>query len=112
MKHEMKLWRAPFEAVRSGRKTIEMRLFDEKRSRILAGDAIAFENADTGERLLCKVKNIYRYKSFEALYQNHDKIAIGYEENEAADPKDMLAYYTQEKIDRYGVVAIEIQVED
>lgn len=107
----MKLWNAPFETVRSGIKTVEMRLFDEKRSRIHTGDTIEFINADSGEKLLCKVKGIHRYPSFESLYQNHDKISIGYRENEIADPKDMLAYYSQEQINRYGVVAIEIERE-
>ena len=32
--HYMKLWDAPFNAIKSGCKTIEMRLNDEKRSTI------------------------------------------------------------------------------
>ena len=112
MKHKMKLWREPFESVKSGKKTIEMRLFDEKRSLIQKGDEIEFKNVDTGEILLCGVKGIYRYKNFEELYKNHDKISIGYEENETAEPKDMLVYYSQEEIDRYGVAAIEIQIKE
>ena len=107
----MKLWTEPFQAVKSGFKRVEMRLFDEKRALIKKGDSIEFTNAETGETLLCNVKGLYCYESFEKLYENHDKIAIGYQENEIADPKDMLVYYPQEKIDRYGVVAIEIQVE-
>lgn len=110
MKHEMKLWNAPFEAMRSGEKTIEMRLRDEKRSRIRTGDTIEFVNADTGDKLLCLVTNIYPYASFEEVYKNHDKVSSGYKTDERADPKDMLAYYPQEKIDRYGVVGIEVAI--
>ena len=111
MKHKMRLCNAPFEGVKSGRKKIEMRLFDEKRSRLQKGDEIEFENVETKETLLCKVTGIYRYKSFEELYKNHDKISIGYAESEVADPKDMLAYYSKEEIERYGVVAIELAQE-
>ena len=107
----MKLWKSPFQAIKTGRKTVEMRLFDEKRALIQVGDTIEFTNAETGEVLLCKVKKLYRYESFEKLYENHDKISIGYEEHELANPNDMLAYYTKGEIDRYGVVAIEIQAE-
>lgn len=112
MKHAMKLWEAPFQSIKTGLKRVEMRLFDEKRAQIKVGDQIEFTNTDTGETLLCNVKGLYRYENFEKLYENHDKIAIGYQENEIADPRDMLAYYSQEQIDRYGVVAIEIQVGD
>ena len=109
MKHEMKLNAAPFSAIQLGRKTVEMRLYDEKRSQIKADDEIQFIHRDTGEVLVCLVTGLYRYESFAQLYQNHDKISIGYAENERAHPDDMLAYYSQEDIDKYGVVGIEIR---
>lgn len=46
MLHCMKLNRDPFEKIKSGSKTIEMRLFDEKRQRISVGDFIEFSSAD------------------------------------------------------------------
>lgn len=109
MKHEMKLNAEPFFAIQSGRKTVEMRLYDEKRSQIKAGDEIQFIHRDTGEVLVCLVTGLYRYESFAQLYKNHDKASIGYADGESAHPDDMLAYYSQEDIDRYGVVGIEIQ---
>lgn len=42
--HETK--QRPFEKIKSGSKTIEMRLFDEKRQRISVGDFIEFSSAD------------------------------------------------------------------
>ena len=47
---------------------------------------------------------------FEELYKHHDKIAIGYADNEMADPNDMLAYYSADKIKQYGVLGIEVIV--
>jgi len=38
MKHEMKLYPEPFQMIADGRKTIELRLYDEKRKKIKAGD--------------------------------------------------------------------------
>ena len=46
MLHCMKLNRDPFEKIKSGSKTIEMRLFDEKRQRISVGDFIEFSSAE------------------------------------------------------------------
>ena len=38
--HHMKLHASPFEKIKSGEKTIELRLFDEKRRQIKVGDTI------------------------------------------------------------------------
>ncbi|MGL5440774.1 MAG: ASCH domain-containing protein [Filifactoraceae bacterium] len=110
MSYKMNLWSDSFEAVKSGLKTIEMRLYDEKRALIKIDDIIEFVNVDTNEILKCSVQNIYLYKTFNELYMNHDKIAIGYTKDEIADSKDMLLYYSQDKIDKYGVMGIEINV--
>ena len=110
MMHEMKLWHDSFVKIKKQTKTIEMRLFDEKRSSISAGDTIIFADTSNNERIECLVINMYRYRSFEELYQQHSKVSIGYTEDEIADPKDMLAYYSNEMIEQYGAVAIEVQV--
>ena len=106
----MKLQHAPFLAIKSGRKKIEMRLYDEKRSLIKVGDTVEFTDTETGEQLVCAVVNLYLYSTFEQLYANHTKEEIGYFEGELADPKDMLAYYPKEEQEKYGVVGIEIQL--
>ncbi len=106
----MKLHHRPFLAIKSGRKTIEMRLNDDKRKLLNVGDMVEFTDTKTGEKLVCEVVHLHRYASFEELYKNHNKISIGYEENEIADPKDMLAYYPQEEITKYGVVGIEVKI--
>ena len=111
MLYSMKLQTQPFLAIKSGRKTIEMRLNDNKRKNINVGDMVEFTDVNTGKTLLCRVVNLYRCVSFDELYKNHDKISIGYKENEIADPKDMLAYYPQEEIDKYGVVGIEVKIQ-
>ena len=52
----------------------------------------------------------FEYPSFRELYEHHDKLSIGYNENEVADPDDMLQYYTQEQIDKHGALALLIEV--
>lgn len=42
MIHEMKLLEDPFEQIKSGAKTVEIRLFDEKRKVLRVGDIIEF----------------------------------------------------------------------
>lgn len=110
MIHKMNLWDESFQKIKNKTKTIEMRLCDEKRSLISIGDIIQFTNTKTNEILKCIVTNLYKYKNFDELYKYHDKISIGYSEDEIADSKDMFAYYDLEKIERYGVVGIELIV--
>ena len=109
MIHKMNLAPSPFKAISSGRKTIEMRLYDEKRSKIKVGDEIEFENTDTHQKIKCEVIKLTRYKDFFELYSHYDKTAIGYRADETADASDMYAYYSPEQIEKYGALAIGLK---
>lgn len=109
MKHEMKLHNQPFEKIKSGTKTIELRLNDEKRQLLKIKDIIEFTNRTTDEKLLVEIEELHKYPSFEELYKHFDKISMGYNENEEANPKDMEEYYSKEEQDKYGVVGIKIK---
>lgn len=50
MEHSMKLNVEPFEAIRNHRKTVEIRLNDEKRQKVKIGDTIVFTNIDDSEK--------------------------------------------------------------
>lgn len=106
----MHLKEEPFNSIKNGTKTIEMRLFDEKRQQLKIGENIKFINDKTGEELLTKIVNLHKFKSFEELYKNFDKIKLGYKEWEVAKSSDMLKYYPQSQQQKYGVVGIEIKL--
>ena len=110
MQHTMNLHNAPFLSIKSGTKTVEMRLFDERRKNIKAGDTILFTNNTTGEQLTVQVTNTEVFATFDELYRNYDKVSIGYAPDEVASPADMYLYYTREQIATYGVVAIGIKL--
>ena len=99
-----------FKKIKNGTKTIEIRLYDEKRRELKVGDIITFDNRSNDEKLEVKVTNLYVYKNFEELYKHHDKITLGYNEDEIVSPSDMRMYYSFEDTIKYGVVAIEIEV--
>ena len=99
-----------FRKIKECTKTIEIRLNDEKRRELSVGDTITFDNRKTEEKIDVRIKNLYIYKNFEELYKHHDKIYLGYEENEIASPSDMRMFYSFEDTIKYGVVAIEIEV--
>jgi len=110
MKHRMKLNKEPFESIKNGTKTIELRLYDEKRSLININDIIEFTNRETNEKVNVVVIKIYRYSNFDELYKHFDKEKLGYKQGEIANPDDMNKYYSKEEQDKYGVVGIEIKI--
>ena len=108
MIYNMKLKNKPFEMIKKGTKTIELRLNDEKRKLINEKDIIIFENMITKELIKTEVIRLHKYPSFEKLYKHFDKSALGYEEDEIANPGDMDIYYPKEKQEKYSVLGIEI----
>ena len=108
--HEMKLFNKPFELIQNGTKTIELRLYDKKRLELKIGDTIIFTNRKTGDQIKTKVINLHICKNFSELYSMFDKKLFGYAENETADPEDMEVYYSEEELEEYGVVGIEIEL--
>lgn len=110
MKHEMKLNNEPFNKMKNGTKTVELRLNDEKRQKLNINDNIEFTNIKTLEKITVTIKALHKYPDFEELYKHFDKISMGYEEDEKANYKDMEKYYSQEEQDRYGILGIEIEV--
>ena len=111
MIHHMKLNDVPFKRVEGRAKTVELRLFDEKRRMISIGDTVVFSHAEHPERTLqTRVTSLHRYGSFGELYAAlpHDK--LGYLEEESASPSDMDAYYSAEEQKLLGVIGIEIEL--
>lgn len=112
MIHEMNLTPQPFALIADGRKTIELRLLDEKRQKIAVGDTLIFKNTeDPALQLRCVVKKLHCFASFAALYAALPLEKCGYLPEELADAKaeDMALYYPPEKQAEYGVVGIEVQ---
>ena len=105
MIHKMKLNESPFERIKNGTKTIEFRLYDEKRQQIKIGDQIEFSKLpDLQEKLLVDITELYREDTFENLFRKlyTDK----YEINRRT--KSMEQYYSYEKEKEYGVLGIKI----
>lgn len=110
MIHNMKLNESPFGKIKAGTKTIELRLYDEKRRKVKVGDTIEFTSLENGEKVRAEVLALHIYSSFEELYNNLDKTLYGYKADEVARYTDMEKYYSPTEIEKYGVVGIEIKL--
>ena len=70
MLHKMKLKEIPFERIKNGTKTVEFRLYDEKRRKIKIGDKIEFSKLpDLQEKIIVEVLDLYHEKSFNELFK-------------------------------------------
>ena len=111
MIHYMKLKEVPFKKIKLGKKTVELRLYDDKRRKISIGDKIIFSNiVDEDDKLVVIVKALYIYETFRDLFE---EISSG----ECGNPKDMSIesavdhmreYYSLEDEQKYGVIGIKI----
>ncbi len=109
--HEMKLRGNPYDLIRDGSKTVEVRLFDEKRAALAEGDLILFKKLPyLAEMLYKKVGAVKRYDTASELFAAHGAVAVGCKEDDTADAFDegMHKYYSDEEITKYGWCAIEL----
>ena len=106
MIHKMRLSESPFERIKNGTKTIEFRLYDEKRSKIKIGDQIEFSRLpDLQETILVDVLDLYRDITFENLFKKF----FDDEEEIKRKTAAMYQYYSPDKEKQYGVVGIRIE---
>lgn len=105
----MKLTAEPFERIRSGSKTIEVRLFDEKRRLVNVGDEIEFTKiSDQPERIKVKVTGLLRYATFADLFADFAPESFGAMRKE--DLANVYEFYTKEQEAEFGVLGIKVKL--
>ena len=80
MLHEMTLFPKPYASIASDQKTIELRLYDEKRQSIHIGDHIRFTNTeDASQTTLCEVVQLHVLKTLHrTVRKNLPLLQCGY----------------------------------
>ena len=107
----MNLAPLPYKQITEGKKTIELRLLDERRKDLRVGDFIEFTNRDDPtKRFTARVEALYIFDSFDELYKSLPLTDCGYSEDELpfASPRDMDQYYTAEQQKAYKALGIKI----
>lgn len=110
--HEMRLADAPFDMIKSGKKSVEVRLTDEKRRQISVGDVIIFcRKSGISDTCAVNVVGLRHYKNFLELFSAESLAAAGCENMTAAQAaQSMYQYYTAEQESVFGALAIEIEL--
>ncbi|MGC8538084.1 MAG: ASCH domain-containing protein [Candidatus Micrarchaeia archaeon] len=112
MMHEMHLFAEPFDLIAQGKKTIEIRLYDEKRRSISIGDVIIFRKLpDNTEEIKCKVIGLSIFGSFRDLFQAFDASKFGHPKAITIDEQieRMRDVYSEEAEKANGVLGIHIR---
>ena len=104
--HTMRLQPVFFNLIKDGQKTIELRLWDEKRSQIRPGDEIIFIKDKTNETITTKVNYLVIAKDFESLFDIIDVKKSGFEtkENALSTIKQFCNTTTQQQTGVVGIV--------
>jgi len=111
MNHEMGLYDGPFQSIKSGRKTVEVRLFDEKRRKLKIGDTIIFTKIPGGETLTVEIIEITVYPSFRKMYENIPAADFDASDSSIDEMvENTYEIYTPENEKKWGTVAIRIKL--
>ncbi|MGE7022462.1 ASCH domain-containing protein [Solibacillus cecembensis] len=109
--HQMGLYGEYFTAIKEGKKTVEVRLNDEKRRTIKIGDIIEFIRVpEQNETLQVQVTNLRKYDTFKEMYENipfQDFDCEGWSMKEMVE--GTYEIYTPEQENRWGTLAITIK---
>lgn len=115
MVFEMKLNDEPFRKIKSGSKTIELRLYDEKRRSLKLGDYIIFSRvSNPDDKIAVKVKGLYRSNSFRELFEDItlEKCGNSGEMTVEEVVTRLREYYSEKDELRYGVLGIKMELFD
>ena len=108
--HQLKLATEPFNAIISGDKTIESRLYDAKRQKIQIGDRIIFTNRDNSEQTVtAEVVGLLRYATFRDLFSHNNPRKFGGDNVEWLE-NQISEFYSIEDQKIYGVISIAFKV--
>ena len=107
--HSMKVQTKYYHLLKSGIKTVELRLMDEKRQQIKAGDSITFSDlSNPQDTFMAEVIALHYAPSFDKLCDIIQPRQAGFStKQELIDC--LQEFYTPENQQKYGVVGIEVK---
>lgn len=113
MKYEMKLKPVYFEKIKAGEKIYEVRLNDEKRQLLKIGDTLLLKKEpNLAEILQTKIVDLIYFKSFSAMLDKLPAKQIGFDNYSKNQIENIYReFYSVEDELKYGIVAIQVQIE-
>ena len=109
MKYNMRLINEAYEAVINGTKRVEIRLLDEKRSKLKRGDTITFTNYDDHNKSFdVVIIDLKTFNNINEVIYNYDISLLLSKETKREDLVKMFNnIYTIDEQNKYNVITIE-----
>lgn len=104
-----------FEKINADVKTVEMRLFDQKRQRMSLGDLVVFERRpDMDHSCRKEISGLLRYRTFADLVADVPERLLGYPDgyDKSRIIDNLRRIYSREDEKKYGVVGIRLEPAD
>jgi len=106
--HTLRMDEKYFDLIKSGKKTYELRMNDDKRKMMKIGDEICFvKRPDLKEYFYKKIRGLHYYKTLEEMVENIDVKLMGFDSKE--EVIDVMNKFYSEELKTLDVVAIEIE---
>jgi ASC-1-like (ASCH) protein len=110
MIHEMRLDPQPFDEIYARMKKVELRLNDEKRQQISIGDVIKFyKRPEMISEMDVNVTGLHKYKTIRDMVEATPLENFGPRFQNKHQLLNMSFPYTQEEINKYGFLVIDIE---
>lgn len=107
--HRMSLQTEHYYLLKSGVKTVELRLLDDKRKLLNVGDSIEFSDAsDSQDCFNARIIALHKHPTFDVLCDSVSGKQCGFETREDL-LKVLEEFYPLSRQNDFGVVGIEIQ---
>lgn len=102
----------PFKKIKTGQKTVDLRLNDIRRNNIKAGDTIVFRsNNNPNKQVVATVLNSKKFFSFKDLISYYGKDKCGFEKKSIDQANNIMKkFYTESELKELGVIGFEFQL--
>lgn len=102
----------PFKKIKSGQKTVELRLNDLRRNNIQKGDTIVFRlDNKPKKQVVATVLNTKKFYSFKDLISYYGKTKCGFQKKSIDQANAIMKrFYSDEEIKELGVIGFEFEL--
>lgn len=102
----------PFQKIKNGTKTVELRLYDEKRRNLsITNNLLWLINRDNEQdALMARIRDVHIYPTFRELFENKELFdKCGFDCLSPLEAAEVMhKYYSAEDERKYGVIGIEM----
>lgn len=102
-----------FDIVSIGDKDVEIRVNDEKRRKLKVGDKLVFlKRPDEVQKIYATITNLVYFNNFSEVVDNYEMKRIYLDKTTKDEYINLMKkFYSDEEVNKYGVVAIEFKKE-